>query len=351
MKGVFLAALLIFPCAVAKTWECDYGIVKGWVNVDGRWRDAMVETSLRVNERFMVKIEIVTKVNCSIDFFLFEPGKTKAYEVTKGISKNGEHIIIYNCSKGWNKNYTWVVKTTGKWVDGTAPLNIGVWFIKGVDDYNAIGKTLVMAYIKGETKKRNTAGFEAFISIPIIIMLAIKMNKKGIASLPMKLIISLILISFIISLFLIGLKNFYYLHAEKEAERQIHMLDIIFNEMIYGDARNLDINENYVTKPGEKRIMEIDLPSKVSYIAFGMNPNVNALTLNGNIIYYKIEGRSEKSYLLDEEIRLRAGEYVNNNWIIKKPEQGFIIKGGGKIKLTFELVKQHNKKYILIYPA
>ena len=35
--------------------------------------------------------------------------------------------------------------------------------------------------------------------------------------------------------------------------------------------------------------------------------------------------------------------------VIKKPEEGLVIIHGGKYEITFELVKYHDEKYIIMY--
>jgi len=64
---------------------------------------------------------------------------------------------------------------------------------------------------------------------------------------------------------------------------------------------------------------------------------------------YKVEGFSKKYIWLDEGIKFRKGTKKNGIWTIKEPSQGYILVGGGKIELTFELVNKNSKKYVLIY--
>jgi len=100
---------------------------------------------------------------------------------------------------------------------------------------------------------------------------------------------------------------------------------------------------------------EFNLPNELVYLGFGVDPDSNndgdlesGLTSNGSCIFYKVEGMSKKVIWLDDDIKFREGESESGRWKIKYPEQGFVIKDGGKIKLSFELVKDFYDEYVLI---
>ena len=57
---------------------------------------------------------------------------------------------------------------------------------------------------------------------------------------------------------------------------------------------------------------------------------------------------SKKVFWLDSEIRFREGKLEDGKWVINSPDQGFIIKNGGKTSIVFELVERFNEKYVLI---
>ncbi len=181
-------------------------------------------------------------------------------------------------------------------------------------------------------------------------------DNKGQTFLPIRLLMSIVIIAAISAIFYIGIRNMMPIIAENKVERQITELIAMFQEMVKGDARNLDIMENYKESPGERRVFKFSLPSSLAYFGIGTDPDPNndgeierCLVEDGRIIVFKIKGRNKKIYWLEENIKIRLGKYENNNWLIKEPEEGLIIASGGEYKITFELVIHHKEKYILIY--
>ena len=182
-------------------------------------------------------------------------------------------------------------------------------------------------------------------------------EKRGATFIPVRLVMSIVIIVAISGLFYAGLKYWMPLIEEKKMDRQVNEINAMFQEMVKGSARNVALGENYKEEYGERRKFEFDLPSKLVYLGLGVDPDPfnngslrRGITGDGSIIVYKIEGRSKKVYWTDENIKLRLGEYKNKNWVIKDPPEGLILKGGGvHKKVIFELVEYHDKKYILIY--
>jgi len=182
------------------------------------------------------------------------------------------------------------------------------------------------------------------------------MDKKGMAFLSTRFVLTVALIAVITGIFYVGMRNVIPLIEENNVERQIEKLDNLFHQMIMGDTRDVALQQNYKTEYGERIVYEFKLPSDIVYLGIGTDPDPNnngklqcKLMGNGNVIVYKIEGRSKKIYWLDKDIKLCLGEYKNNNWLIKKPEEGLVIIHGGKYEITFELVKYHDEKYIIMY--
>jgi len=347
MKRIVLL-FVIFFISTANAWENDYGSVRAWVKLKGgEWEEATLDgITLKVGEPFRVRAEIMAKINCSaIVINVYDPGVTKVFEVIKGESKNEEMIVIQNVSAGWKKTYEWVVRPTGKWKNGWAAWNIWVAFGKNLEDREMIDKTIVWAYISSEEWNREETGFEFIFLIPIFLIF-LKMNRKGIFFLPFRFLISIIIIAVIISILIAGFGKMQLFFEEQKMEKHVNNMILIFNEMINGDARNLGGDFTY----GERRQYVLDLPPHLEYIGIGVDPDANdtGLTGDGNIIVYKIAGRSKRVYWMDDEIKLRAGEYRNGKWLAKIPSQGLIMRHG-KHKLIFELVKYNDEKFILVY--
>ena len=178
------------------------------------------------------------------------------------------------------------------------------------------------------------------------------MDERGAIFIPMRVLISIVVMAAIVGIAFIGLQNAMKVAAEKQVERECNELISMLSTMVKGDAR--DIN-NPQDMQGSTRTKEFDLPDKLVYIGFGVDPDPDndgklssKLVGNGSCIFYKVEGMSKKVIWLDNDIKFREGKNESGKWKIKYPEQGFVIKDGGKIKLSFELVKDFSDEYVLI---
>lgn len=163
-KVVLVVGCVIFFIPFSYAWECEYGEAKAWIKLYGseEWLETPVKNVLlRTYEPFEVKVEVKTKTECDVVLWLTEPGITKAYEVVSGERKIGTAIINYNCPSNWSKTYRWVVRPSGNWTEGYAPLNIFVQFTKSKNYQQidrTIEKTLILAYISPEEWKGSENG-------------------------------------------------------------------------------------------------------------------------------------------------------------------------------------------------
>jgi len=173
---------------------------------------------------------------------------------------------------------------------------------------------------------------------------------------PIRLIISIALISAIVTMILIGYNNLSITLAENHLENECRALESELYTMIgSGVARDVDeVNAG----EGTKRIHDFDLPINTIYLAFGVDPDPNnngfletGLTEDGSVIFYKIGGGSKHAVWLSEEFRFREGNCTDTKWVINDSGQGFIIISGGKTTLVFELVQKNDEKYILIHSS
>lgn len=171
---------------------------------------------------------------------------------------------------------------------------------------------------------------------------------------PLRFIISIIMMAIIFSVFFAGFKYAGRVIAEKNVEKECNELIGEISIMVAsGDSRN--IYEKNVLK-GDTRVKKFNFPDELVYIGFGVDPDGNndgileeGLLCNGSCIVYKVNGFSKKYIWLDESIKFRKGVMKNGIWTIKLPPQGYILVGGGKVELTFELVNKNSEKYVLIY--
>jgi len=172
---------------------------------------------------------------------------------------------------------------------------------------------------------------------------------------PIRLIISIAVISAIAVMLTIGYNNLNVVFAENNVENECRSLESELYTMISsGVARDLDEIE---TSDGTKRIHTFSITDNIVYLSFGVDPDPEndgilktGLTCNGSVIFYKVQGGSKHAMWLSEDnFRFREGRYVENKWIVNGDGQGFIIRNGGETSLVFELVKQDSEKLILIH--
>jgi hypothetical protein len=183
-----------------------------------------------------------------------------------------------------------------------------------------------------------------------------KFDDNALQMLPIRLMISIIIIAAISTLVAAGWMNFSIIHAENQIESQCNTLISHLNSLTTnGIPRDLSL----VNQPeGSKRTQKITIPNNVVYLAFGVEPDYTStgeiksgLTDNGNVIFFQVNGGSKQVMWLDNEIYFREGIYENNEWKINddKGEQGYIIESDGTMTLTFELVKDNVNEYVLIH--
>ncbi len=178
------------------------------------------------------------------------------------------------------------------------------------------------------------------------------MNKEGATFIPIRLLMSIVVIAVISMLLYTGIKNWMIISAENNVQEQIGELVAMFQEMISGSARDV-LYENFKIQSGEVRTFTFNLPSSLIYLGIGTDPDPDndgklerGIMEDGKVIVYRIGKGSKKFYWLN--IKIRLGKYEEGNWIIKKPAEGLILTKG-KYKISFELVEYHYEKYILIH--
>jgi len=132
--------------------ECEYGKVEAWARTDedgewGEWQNATVHQRLRIHEPFQVRIEVTSKVAGSVSLKLTRAGATVAYEVVDGAAPIEEWIDNFDVPAKWSETFTWKIRPTGNWTEGTAALNIEGQFHTS-EDNKFVDFTIIAAYIE-----------------------------------------------------------------------------------------------------------------------------------------------------------------------------------------------------------
>lgn len=181
-----------------------------------------------------------------------------------------------------------------------------------------------------------------------------KNNRYAAETIPIRLLISIVLISTILLLMGIGYKNFVVSLAQHQIEGECRdLLSQLQTMVISGVARNIDeIN----AADGSTRIYTFQLPTNLRYLAFGVDPDPSntgslqtGLTEDGSLLCYQIEGGSKQvMWLPKDQFRFRKGEYRNGTWNILGAGEGFVVARTGKTTVQFELIQYKADQYILI---
>ena len=132
---------------LAESVENEYGSVNAWFN----GQESTVENvQLRIGEPAEIKVTINSKMDGEVNIELTNPLITESYEVISGPSKIDDWIDVSNVESGWTETYIWIIKPTGEWTNGNAPINIFVQFHKDINDDLMEEFTIANPYILDE---------------------------------------------------------------------------------------------------------------------------------------------------------------------------------------------------------
>jgi hypothetical protein len=181
-----------------------------------------------------------------------------------------------------------------------------------------------------------------------------RLNNYAADMIPIRLIISVAVVSAITFLVLFGFFNLRIILSENQIENDCRALESkLYTMLRSGVPRNIDETG---AGDGTKRIHVFNVPSNIVFLSFGVDPDKNndgilktGLTENGAVIYYRVQGGSKQVIWLDKDFRFREGKFEDNKWVINGSGEGFIIRDYGRYILNFELVQKNRKTYILIH--
>jgi len=125
LVALFFFVICLNQNSMAEPIENEYGIVNAWFNE----KEATVENiQLKINEPTQLKIEIIPKKNCDVYLKISNPMITEAYKLESGPSEYDKYFNKDNVEINEILLYSWVIKPTGDWINGNAPINIRVIF-------------------------------------------------------------------------------------------------------------------------------------------------------------------------------------------------------------------------------
>ena len=181
-----------------------------------------------------------------------------------------------------------------------------------------------------------------------------KINDYAADMIPIRLLISIAVVSAIILMVFFGFLNLKIILAENQIQNDCRELESkIYTMISSGVPRDVD---ELGAGDGTKRIHTFLLPENILFLSFGVDPDENndgiletGLTENGAVIYYRVSGGSKKVIWLDKDFKFREGVSKDNRWDINNMGEGFILKHSGESILTFEFVEKNRETYLLIH--
>ncbi len=165
--------------------------------------------------------------------------------------------------------------------------------------------------------------------------------------LPIKIVVYVLITAAIAAVAVVGFSHVEPAVTSNIMEKQIGAIGASLNIMQHGAARNLI---EPASADGNMRTFEITIPEGVEYLAFGADPenkenltNIEGVpvTEKGSVIFYRSRTGGKVRVPLDASIELREGLREDGRWVVNNAngrQQGVVITGNGKFKLTFELV-------------
>ncbi|MFH1101200.1 MAG: hypothetical protein V1726_04090 [Methanobacteriota archaeon] len=181
-----------------------------------------------------------------------------------------------------------------------------------------------------------------------------KMDGFAAEMIPIRLVISMVIIAAIMVMVVMGYNYFRVVSAEHQVENEYRAFESTLYSMI-GSGVARDVNEVGAGE-GTKRVFTFHLPDTLVYLAFGVDPDTDndgvlhtGLTEGGSVVCYRVSnGGKHVFWLPSDQFQFREGNYTDERWVIHEDGQGFILDAGGESTLTFELVQQNTQVYILI---
>ena len=172
-----------------------------------------------------------------------------------------------------------------------------------------------------------------------------KLIKNNHASfwLPIRLLISIAIISFFTVLLVIGSQNATNTIINNDVLNEIQQIKQSLESLYYhGDCRNL---HNLKSFSGSKRVFSIEIPYSIQEVYFGKKEN-ESNEMSSSIRFQLSE--KTKIIWLPKDIKLVLAEKVGQHWYPKDDEIGLSLKNG-YYDVTAELVCNNSDQFILLY--
>ena len=178
-------------------------------------------------------------------------------------------------------------------------------------------------------------------------------DDEAVEFLPIRLMISMVIIGVITLLFILGSSRVSREVADNQIEQQLLDLETKLNLLVTtGSPRDLD----HPIINGSLRSYRLYIPEHVHYVCFGGDPTIETEDSDMiqhhrmmSSIVYLCEPKSKRIRWLDQKIRLVKGSRINDEWTLPPNPEMFVCTESGTYDLCFELVERNNDIYVMIY--
>jgi hypothetical protein len=169
------------------------------------------------------------------------------------------------------------------------------------------------------------------------------MDDRGVDSLPIALVSSLIILSIVLGLATGGLITVRPMISCSSADGQLSALANDCKALLSGSSRDLS---DPASPPGACKKISLYLPADTEYVAFGTDPMAD--NVFEGAIYYKVHGE-KKVLVVDKLAMFREG--IDDGGRAVPSESHKVIIGGGHYELTleYEYDRAFGQKYIVVY--
>jgi len=157
LKKIFrIMIIFVLICLIqnssAEPIDNEYGTVNAWYKgIEG----TVENIQLKINEPAELKVEITAKKECDVFIKISNPLITEAYHIESGPSEYDKYFNKKSVEANEILTYSWVIKPTGDWVNGNAPINVRVIFTEK-EIQMPIEFTIVNPYILDEQYSGST---------------------------------------------------------------------------------------------------------------------------------------------------------------------------------------------------
>jgi hypothetical protein len=160
---------------------------------------------------------------------------------------------------------------------------------------------------------------------------------------PIRLLISIVIISFIIALAVYGsqlaTKNIQENDLQSKLLKISQSIETLYH---HGNCRKITEPMNI---SGSKRVFSLAIPKHIISVCFGKK-SFESFDFSNCIRYQKLH--TDQMLWIDSEIQLIAGVLLNDSWRPNKENKGLLLNDG-KHQFTAELVCNDSSKFILLY--